>query len=186
MRGAPHVRFSATMRKINSRSSLHVGFLPTTACLRESHFQYSLNPLRCQRMTVSGCTMTSAPFHPDQNRRIRTQKIRSDVAKCGRDCFCVIIASCWRRATFSRIRSRRERKSPVACERRGVIKRNILHFRIRIVRRTQLFQRPDSEDDWSFGEAQLRFRLQRGPLLNTISYSVIPDLGEQVTSSPPP
>ena len=54
IRGAPHVRFSATMRKISSRSSLLVHLLPTRLPRRESQFQYSLNPARCQRTTVSG------------------------------------------------------------------------------------------------------------------------------------
>src|SRR5580658_8968468 len=78
IRGAPQVRFSATMRKISSRSSLHVGFLPTTACLREIHFQYSLNPVRCQRMTVSGWTSTNAFRHPCHTRRTATPNNRSD------------------------------------------------------------------------------------------------------------
>jgi hypothetical protein len=102
---------TATMRKISSRSPWLVGFLPITACLREIHFQHSSNPARFQRTTVSGCTITSAPFHPDQNRRNRTQKTRSEAAKRGREHLWVAAASCCRKARFSRIRSRRERRT---------------------------------------------------------------------------
>ncbi len=105
-------------------------FLPTTACLRDNHFQYGLNPARCQRMTVSGRTTTSAPLHPAQHRRSRTQKARSDLARRGRGCFCVNVASCCRNARFSRRRSRRERTSPAVSVKRSVNRRNMLHFRI--------------------------------------------------------
>jgi hypothetical protein len=55
IRGAPHVGFSTTMRKINFRTSFGVGLLPT--CLRtlEISRQYIQKPVRCQRTTVSGC-----------------------------------------------------------------------------------------------------------------------------------
>ncbi len=57
MRGAPQVGFSATIRKINSRTSFGVCFLP--ACVRtlEISFQYKRNPARCHRTTVSGVTI---------------------------------------------------------------------------------------------------------------------------------
>jgi hypothetical protein len=54
IRGAPQVRFSATIRKMRSRTSRLVGFLPARKCLREILFQCSLNPVRCQLMTVPG------------------------------------------------------------------------------------------------------------------------------------
>jgi len=38
------------------------------------------------QMTVSGWTITSASLHPGQNHRNRTQKIRSDAARRGREC----------------------------------------------------------------------------------------------------
>ena len=41
MRGAPQVGFSATIRKIRSRSSLLNGFLPPTGRVRESQAQYN-------------------------------------------------------------------------------------------------------------------------------------------------
>ena len=69
------MRFSATMRKISSRSALLVGFLPTTACFRESHFQYSSNPARCQRTTVSGWTRAKAAAIPATAAAMRARTI---------------------------------------------------------------------------------------------------------------
>ncbi len=82
MRGAPQVGFSVTMRKMRSRNSLLVRtfFLHERRC-REIHFQYSLNPARCQRTTVSGWTIRSVCFHPGQNRRRMTQNSRSGTVK---------------------------------------------------------------------------------------------------------
>src|SRR5216684_2136490 len=57
IRGAPHVGFSATMRKINSRTSFGVGLLPTCPRTLEIRRQYIQKPVRCQRTTVSGVTM---------------------------------------------------------------------------------------------------------------------------------
>src|SRR5664280_2174133 len=71
--------------------------------------QYSLNPDRCQRTTVSGRTITSAFFHWDQNRRATTQKSLSMAPSLGRGCWRLKTASCWRRARFSSIRQRRVR-----------------------------------------------------------------------------
>src|ERR1019366_7879014 len=69
MRGAPQVGFSATIRKISSRSSLVNGFLPTTRRVRELQLQYSRKPARCQRTTVSGVTRINDLFQPDQTLR---------------------------------------------------------------------------------------------------------------------
>jgi len=44
-------------------------FLPAGFRWREIQRQYNLNPARCQPTTVSGWTMRSACFHPDQIRR---------------------------------------------------------------------------------------------------------------------
>src|SRR6266699_2995677 len=86
MRGAPHVEFSTTMRKINSRISFGVGLLPT--CLRtlEISRQYIQKPVRCQRTTVSGVTTMRDCCHPDQNRRTATQKSLSSTSNLGRGC----------------------------------------------------------------------------------------------------
>ncbi len=66
MRGAPQVGFSATMRKINSRTSLDNLFLPTCFLTFEIMLQYMRNPVRCQRTTVSGLTTMRDCFHADQ------------------------------------------------------------------------------------------------------------------------
>jgi hypothetical protein len=74
IRGAPHVGFSATIWKINSRISFGVCFLPTCLWTLEISLQYIRKPARCQRTTVSGVTTRRACFHPDQTRRAITQK----------------------------------------------------------------------------------------------------------------
>jgi len=102
MRGAPQVRFSATMRKISSRNSLLTHFLPALLRCRDSHFQYSLNPVRCQRTTVSGCTRTNTRFHPDQSRHIRTQNNLSAIASFGSGRFSLKTVSCCRRTRLRR------------------------------------------------------------------------------------
>jgi hypothetical protein len=74
MRGAPQVGFSATMRKINFRTSLDSLFLPTCFLTFEIRLQYSRNPARCQRTTVSGVTTRRDFFQSDHNRHAGTQK----------------------------------------------------------------------------------------------------------------
>ena len=54
---SPRWGLELTIRKINSRTSLDVGLLPTRVLAREISFQYKRNPARCQRTTVSGVTM---------------------------------------------------------------------------------------------------------------------------------
>jgi hypothetical protein len=65
MRGAPHVGFSRTIRKINSRTSFDVCRLPAGLLTLESSFQYKRNPPLCQRTTVSGVTAMRDRCHPD-------------------------------------------------------------------------------------------------------------------------
>ena len=77
MRGAPHVGFSATMRKIRSRTSLLKRFLPAAQPVRDSQDQYNRNPMRCQRTTVSGVSSRSGFFHPDHSFRRATQNTLS-------------------------------------------------------------------------------------------------------------
>src|SRR5450631_9693 len=113
MRGEPHVEFSATMRKISSRNSLLTHFLPVRTRCRESHVQYSLNPARCQRTTVSGWTRINACVHSGQSCRKITQKNLPEMETCGRGYRCFRTTSCWRRAKFSSSRSRRELKMRV-------------------------------------------------------------------------
>jgi hypothetical protein len=69
MRGAPQVGFSAAMRKIKALTSVLTRLLPPTRLARESHFQYSRKPARCQATTVFGVTSTRGCFQPDQSLR---------------------------------------------------------------------------------------------------------------------
>jgi hypothetical protein len=70
---APQVGFSATIWKINSRTSFGVRLLPTCVRTLEISLQYVRKPARCQRTTVSGVTTMRDCFHPDQNRRTPTR-----------------------------------------------------------------------------------------------------------------
>ncbi len=82
MRGAPHVGFSATMRKIKARISLFTGLRPTLALALESHFQYSRNPARCQPTTVLGVTRIRGSFHRAQRLSNPTQNSLSAAGLC--------------------------------------------------------------------------------------------------------
>jgi hypothetical protein len=84
IRGAPHVEFSTTMRKINSRTSFGVGLLPTCLLTLEISRQYIRKPVRCQRTTVSGVTMRRDCFQAEQTRRAITQKNLSNTPGHGR------------------------------------------------------------------------------------------------------
>ena len=81
---SPKWGFSATMRKINSRSSFGVGLRPTGSRTREISLQYMRKPARCQRTTVSGMTMMTARFHRDHSRLMATQKNLSNRLRAGR------------------------------------------------------------------------------------------------------
>jgi len=111
MRGAPQVGFSATMRKINSRTSFGVCLRPSGLRTLEISFQYNRKPVRCHRTTVSGVTTISACFHPDQNLRSKTQNSLSNTASLGLGRLRFNATSCWRRARFSRSSLRRQQKS---------------------------------------------------------------------------
>jgi len=67
MRGAPHVGFSATIRKINSLASFETLLLPACFLTLEMKLQYRRKPARCQRTTVSGVTTIRPFFQEDQN-----------------------------------------------------------------------------------------------------------------------
>src|ERR1700756_602691 len=110
MRGAPQVGFSATIRKISSRTSVDSFFLPTRFLAFEIQLQYSRNPARCQRTTVSGVTTRRDFFHSDQNRHASIQKSLSKGKSVGLSCLRFSTASCWRSAKFSSSSLRRERK----------------------------------------------------------------------------
>src|SRR5271167_1212375 len=89
MRCAPQVGFSATMRKISSRTSLLMDFLPTAFRAREIQLQYSRKPVRCQRTTVSGVTRINDLFQSDQTFRRTTQNSLSTELSRGRGSLCV-------------------------------------------------------------------------------------------------
>jgi hypothetical protein len=110
MRGAPHVGFSATMRKINSRTSFDNLFLPTCFLSFEMKFPYSRNPARCQRTTVSGVTTRRDFFQSDQNRDASTQKSLSTMPSLGLGCLRFRTVNCCRSARFSMSSLRRERR----------------------------------------------------------------------------
>src|SRR5262249_19007920 len=67
MRGAPHVGFSAAIRKISSRTFLPTGLRPPTGLVLERYFQYSRKPARCHATTVRGVTRISGFCHPDHS-----------------------------------------------------------------------------------------------------------------------
>ena len=111
MRGAPQVEFSATMRKIKTRTSLLTGFRPPICLILETHVQYKRNPARCQFTTVLGVTKTRGCLHPDQHIFNATQNslYRAVNRRRGRS---ACRASNWRRrARFSRTRPSRELKA---------------------------------------------------------------------------
>jgi hypothetical protein len=111
MRGAPQVRFSATIRKIKARTSLLTRFLPPICLTLETHVQYKRNPARCQFTTVLGVIKTRGCLHPDQHILSATQNslCRAVNRRRGR-CACRA-SNCRRRARFSRTRSSRELKA---------------------------------------------------------------------------
>ncbi len=105
--GAPHVGFSTTMRKINSRTSFGVRLRPTCVRTPESSLQYARKPVRCQRTTVSGVTRMRDCFQADQPHRATTQKSLSKWPRLGRGCQRFRTTSCRRHARFSSRRLRR-------------------------------------------------------------------------------
>jgi|HubBroStandDraft_4_1064222.scaffolds.fasta_scaffold99547_1 hypothetical protein len=133
MRGASHVGFSATIRKINSRTSFGVCFLP--ACVRtlEIIFQYKRNPARCHRATVSGVTIMRFCFQPDQIRRATTQKSLSRRPRIGRGRRRFSTVSCCRSARFSRTRCRRLRNTPASAPNKRKSRLNLARSYTRIV-----------------------------------------------------
>jgi hypothetical protein len=109
-RRAPHLGFSPTIRKISSRNSLLTRFRPARVLCCEHHVQYNLKPVLCQPTTVSGWTITSVRFHPDQNRRSIIQKTLSAVVSLGRQRRLFKTVSGCRKAKTSSSKSRREHK----------------------------------------------------------------------------
>jgi hypothetical protein len=69
MRGAPHVGFSAAMRKIRARISLLNRLRPPSWLALEKHVQYNRKPARCQLTTVLGVTKIRGRSHSDHRLR---------------------------------------------------------------------------------------------------------------------
>ena len=85
-------------------------FCPTCFLTLEMKLQYRRKPALCQRTTVSGVTTMRDCFHPDQNRRVTTQKSMSSMRSLGLGCLRFSTVSCCRSVKFSRSKFRRERK----------------------------------------------------------------------------
>jgi hypothetical protein len=73
--------------------------------------QNRAKPRRCHAITVAGFTIASASAQRDHVRERTTQNARSNGRRRGRGVACRRIASCWRRARFSRTRLARGRKA---------------------------------------------------------------------------
>ena len=151
MRGAPQVGFPATIRKINSRTSLDVCLLPTRFLTREISLQYARKPARCHRTTVSGVTMIKACFHPDQNRQTATQKSLSKMLRSGRGRRRFSTASCWRSTKFSKIRLPRLRNKRTIAPNHKRDRLNMVWSYTK-VGAGKLLQAVDSAVGQSFGE----------------------------------
>src|SRR5690348_5645924 len=125
MRGAPQVEFSATIRKISSRTSVDSFFLPICFLTFEVQLQYSRNPARCQRTTVSGVRRDL--LQSVQNRHASTQKSLSNGLSFGLARLRFTTASCWRSARFSRSSLRLERKQRATSPKLSRAKLNMYH-----------------------------------------------------------
>ena len=88
------------MRRIKSRTSSSIRGRPERPAL-DFHLQYKRNPCRCQRITVSGLTMTRADFHCGHKRISQVQNTRSRGRSFGRLMDRLHTASCWHKARFS-------------------------------------------------------------------------------------
>ena len=109
IRGAPQSGFAKLILRINSRTSPSIAGLPGSPC-RLFHCQYQRNPLRCQEITVSGFTISSAERHCDQRRESPTQSSRSAEFRRSRPrCDLFRTVSWWRRARISTCRAARDR-----------------------------------------------------------------------------
>ena len=100
IRGAPHRKFSAAMRRIRSRDDESIRGLPGRLARRR---QRRRTPSRCHRSTGAGWTSTSASLHRGHNHRNNSQSRRSAARK--RRCERARTPSWWRRASVSSRRS---------------------------------------------------------------------------------
>src|SRR5262245_38190110 len=106
MRGAPHSGLACVICLIMALiRELAQGRPPIFR--RDSLVQKCRKPLRCQPMTVSGLTMSKWSRHSDQIRDNQTQNRRSFVLIAGRFWVRFRMASCCRKARFSRAKLHR-------------------------------------------------------------------------------
>jgi|ERR1035438_1715303 hypothetical protein len=114
---APQSGLARLMVRIRSRTSCETVGLPVLPC-RTFQVQNNRKPFRCQAMTVSGLTMTSADFQPAQAPDNHTQKTRSATVNAGRFLAERRSTPIWcRKARFSTWRAARERKTENSVER---------------------------------------------------------------------
>jgi len=108
--GAPQRGLALAILRISRLTS---GETSSFLGVRQRDFQRQKRrkPARCQRTTVSGLTMTSASAQRDQIWERPTQNARSARRRRGRGADRWRVASCWRRARFSRASSARVRKA---------------------------------------------------------------------------
>src|SRR5215471_9874778 len=108
IRGAPQSGLAKLMVRINSRTSQSMAGLPGSAA-RLFLRPYQRNPLRCQAITVSGFTISSAERHCDQMRESQTQNSLSAELRRSRAC-CDLLRTVnwWRRARISTCSSARD------------------------------------------------------------------------------
>jgi hypothetical protein len=90
---------------MRSRTSLPIGVRPPVRLALDNHFQYSRKPARCHSTTVRGvtrirgfCQLDQSLLRTTQNSFCRVESRRRGRLECN-------ASSCWRRATFSRMRS---------------------------------------------------------------------------------
>ncbi len=142
-----HQSFSFANRRMRVCTSTGMGGRPGPRF--EMDRQYSRRPLRCQRTTVSGWTMTRVSFQPDQIRESRTQKVRSASVIRGFGPFRVKAASCWRRASSTRACSFRLRKKPGTQRRKIVVSLSSYHITRCILH--EITARHETESSSGFG-----------------------------------
>ncbi len=101
IRSAPQRRFCTAISLIKATVSAEIFGLADAAL--DLYFQYSLNPWRCHRRSVSGWMMKSACFHVRAILASSTRSMRSVLVQAGRLTCGRRIISCWRRSAFSAI-----------------------------------------------------------------------------------
>ena len=99
IRSAPQSRFCAAISLISATFSAAIFGLG--AADLDLYLQYSLNPWRCHRRSVSGWTINRACFHARDARASRIKIIRSVFDNAGRLTCRRKIMSCCRTKAFS-------------------------------------------------------------------------------------